>query len=222
MVKVKICGNRTLDDVEITGGADAQGFIVDVPSSPRNLDLCWAKWLVRTVKLFNVAVLVTQASEPERLAQLTEEVRPDVLQIHKELSLSELQRIRRAIPAPVKLCSLLSVNEPVENLIKRALVLAQPPLDALLLDSRRGAQLGGTSRVHDWQVSRAIREAVQPFPVILAGGITPQNVIEAIRAVRPYALDVSSGVEEQGRKSPVKVQALLERVHAYAYGHQVG
>jgi len=117
MVKIKICGNRTLEDVEITRGADAQGFIVDIPGSPRNLDPSWAKWLVRTVKLFNVAVLVTQVSEPERLAQLYKAVRPDILQIHKELSLDELRRIRRAIPAPVKLCSLLSVNGSAESLI---------------------------------------------------------------------------------------------------------
>lgn len=212
MVKVKICGNRTVQDVETSQGADAQGFIVGIPSSPRNLDATWAKWLVNAVKLFNTAVLVTMVSDPDQLAALMEEIHPDVLQIHKELSLTELLQIREVIPEPIKLCSLLSVDEPVENLIKRALVLAQPPLDALVLDSRRGTQPGGTGTVHDWQASGAIREAIVPFPVILAGGLTPENAREAVEAVRPYAIDVSSGVEEKGTKCRAKVEALLRMV----------
>ncbi len=212
MVKVKICGNRTVQDVEISRDADAQGFIVGVPSSPRNLDPTWAKWLVHAVKLFNTAVLVTTVSDPDQLAAFVEEICPDVLQIHKELSLTELLQIREVISEPIKLCSLLSVGEPVENLIKRALVLAQPPLDALVLDSRHGAQQGGTGTVHDWQASRAIREAIVPFPVILAGGITPENAREAVEAVQPYALDISSGVEENGAKCRAKVETLLYRV----------
>lgn len=212
MVKVKICGNRTVQDVEISQDADAQGFIVGVSSSPRNLDPTWAKWLVNAVKLFNTTVLVTMVSDPDQLAPFVEEIRPDVLQIHKELSLTELLQIREVIPEPIKLCSLLSVDEPVENLIKRALVLAQSPLDALVLDSRCGADQGGTGTTHDWQASRAIREAIIPFPVILAGGITPENARAAVETVRPYAIDVSSGVEEKGTKCRAKVEALLRRV----------
>ncbi len=214
-VKIKICGNRTLDDVEITCGADAQGFIVGIPSSPRNLEPRWAKWLINAVKLFNTAVLVTQVSDPVSLAALVDEVRPDAVQIHKELSPLELEQIRWAIPMSIKLYSLLSINGSSDDLIKRALHLAQPPLDALLLDSRHGGRLGGTGLVHNWQISRVICDAIQPFPVILAGGITPKNIHRAIEKVQPYAVDVSSGVEENGQKCREKVEALLQTVRTY-------
>jgi len=212
MIKVKICGNRTLQDVRVTRGADAQGFVVGVPDAPRNLDPCRAKQLIRSVKVFNDAVLVTTISDPQRLAELVEETRPDVLQIHKELSLAELRRIRQAIPTPVRLCSLLAVEGSVDDLIKRALVLAQPPLDALILDTSVRGRSGGTGLPHDWEISRKIRQAIEPFPVILAGGLTLQNVRRAIEIVEPYAVDVSSGVEEDGAKCPKKVEAFLREV----------
>jgi len=211
-VRVKICGNRTIQDVQTTRGADAQGFIVSVPSSPRNLDPCWAKWLIRSVRLFNVAVLVTTESDPERVAQLVEETEPDVLQIHRELSLAEIKEIHRLLPRGVQLCSLLAIDGPADPLVRRALGLAQPPLDALVLDTRIGDRSGGTGIPHNWQVSREVRKAVEPFPVILAGGLTPENVGQAIEIVEPYAVDVSSGVERDGRKCPYKVESFLREV----------
>ena len=211
-VRVKICGNRTIQDVQTTRGADAQGFIVGVPSSPRDLDPCWAKWLIRSVRLFNVAVLVTTESDPERVAELVEETEPNVLQIHKELSLAEIKEIYRLLPRGVQLCSLLAIDGPAEYLVRRALVLAQPPLDALVLDTRIGGRSGGTGIPHNWQVSREVRKAIEPFPVILAGGLTPENVGQAIEIVEPYAVDVSSGVERDGRKCPYKVESFLREV----------
>ncbi len=211
-VRVKICGNQSIHDVQVSRGADAQGFIVGVPSSPRDLDPCWAKWLIRSVKLFNVSALVTTASDPEPLAEIVEETEPDVLQIHKELSLTELRAIRRAISLPVRICSLLAVDGPPNDLIRRAMALAQPPLDALVLDTRINGRSGGTGVPHDWQISREVRRAIEPFPVILAGGLTPENVRQAIEIVEPYAVDVSSGVERDDRKCPEKVGAFLREV----------
>ena len=82
-------------------------------------------------------------------------------------------------------------------------VLAARDADAILLDSGRpGAavkELGGTGRVHDWAVSAEIREAVAPLPLYLAGGLRPSNVGDAIHAVRPFGIDVCSGVRQDGR-----------------------
>ncbi len=83
-------------------------------------------------------------------------------------------------------------------------------VDAILLDTIAGRQLGGTGKKHDWRISRAIVEELDT-PVILAGGLTPENVADAIAEVRPYAVDVSSGVErEPGHKDAVKVKRFIE------------
>jgi phosphoribosylanthranilate isomerase len=87
---------------------------------------------------------------------------------------------------------------------------AAPYADAILLDTRTEARLGGTGLTHDWAISRRIRDAVAATPVILAGGLTPGNVTGAIRQVRPYAVDVNSGVSlQRGRKSPALVEAFV-------------
>ena len=81
--------------------------------------------------------------------------------------------------------------------------------DALLLDSRTAERLGGTGRTHDWNISREIVEEMS-LPVMLAGGLTDKNVYEAVRRVRPYAVDVNSGVEVNGDKDPDKVRGFIE------------
>ncbi len=86
--------------------------------------------------------------------------------------------------------------------------------DALLLDSGRPSagvpELGGTGRVHDWGVSRRLVEAVAPVPVFLAGGMRAENVRAAIEAVRPFGVDVCSGVRDGGRMDGVRLRALVK------------
>ncbi len=81
--------------------------------------------------------------------------------------------------------------------------------DMVLLDSRAGDRIGGTGQAFDWEVGRRVAERI---PVFLAGGLTPQNVREAVRMVRPFAVDVSSGVETDGAKDPTKIRAFIEAV----------
>ena len=83
--------------------------------------------------------------------------------------------------------------------------------DLVLLDSRAGDRMGGTGATFDWSIARGI---AQRMPVVLAGGLTPENVGEAIRTVRPFAVDVSSGVETAGVKDPHKIRAFIEAVRA--------
>ena len=85
--------------------------------------------------------------------------------------------------------------------------------DAVLLDSSTNNKLGGTGREHDWEISRKTAEAIKPKPLILAGGLHPGNVKEAIHKVRPYAVDVCTGTEARpGIKDPKKIQLLLSMV----------
>jgi len=83
--------------------------------------------------------------------------------------------------------------------------------DAILLDSFTSGQYGGTGRVHDWELSKQIKQIIEPTPLILAGGLKPENVKEAILTVQPYAVDVASGVElRPAVKDPKKVYAFIE------------
>jgi phosphoribosylanthranilate isomerase len=85
--------------------------------------------------------------------------------------------------------------------------------DAVITDSCVPGAYGGTGKTHNWNASRAIRELIAPTPLILAGGLTPGNVRAAIETVRPYAVDVSSGVEVRaGIKDPAKIRAFIEAV----------
>ena len=170
----------------------------------------------KAVQLFNSAVIVTTKKEPEKLAQIVCEIQPDALQLHAELEPDEIEHIRKVIPTRMKLYSLLSVTGSVDELIEKAKALARSSLDAMILDTKAHGRSGGTGVTHNWQLSRKIRDAIYPFPMVLAGGINPQNVLDAIKIVRPYAIDVSSGVEENGAKSKALVKLLLSRVRSYA------
>jgi phosphoribosylanthranilate isomerase len=93
--------------------------------------------------------------------------------------------------------------------------------DALVLDSRTADRLGGTGLTHDWSVSARIVAAVAPLPVYLAGGLTPENVAEAVARVRPAGVDVNSGVEDaDGRKDAAKMRAFVDRARAGLPGHR--
>ena len=87
-------------------------------------------------------------------------------------------------------------------------------VDALLLDTYTADQRGGTGRAFDWSLAVKARRMLRT-PIILSGGLTPENVAEAIRKVRPYAVDVASGVESKpGRKDPKKMRQFIEAVRA--------
>ena len=95
--------------------------------------------------------------------------------------------------------------------VPRTIVENSKDFDAILLDSFNKGQYGGTGRVQDWELSRQIRQIIEPTPLILAGGLTSKNVKEAILTVQPYAVDVASGVESQPAiKDPKKVLAFIE------------
>ena len=213
MTKVKICGNQTPEDLAATGGVDAQGFIVDVPSSPRNLDPECARALMDCVSPFTSAVLVTTKTDPEEIAELVGATEPNAVQVHAHVTPQDLGCIRAMLPVGVRLFAVLSLAVNAgPNAIRQAIDLAEAPIDALLLDTEVDGRSGGTGVPHNWTLSRRIRDAIGPCPLILAGGLTPDNVREAIELVRPYAVDVSSGVEFDGRKDPGHVAALMEEV----------
>jgi phosphoribosylanthranilate isomerase len=200
-VKVKICGITRKEDLDAaaTAGADAVGFIVGIPASPRNLMLEDAEKLIRQVPTLVRSVLVTVAAGSDQL-MACERLNPDAIQIHGEHTSDAF--IRQVLP---RTHSIRAVKADPAN-AGEAAIKASEIFDAVLLDSFANAKLGGTGVVHDWKLSRHVRQAIHPKPLILAGGLNPENVAEAVRLVQPYAVDVSSGVEIQpGIKSRERI-----------------
>jgi phosphoribosylanthranilate isomerase len=193
-VRVKICGITRKEDLDAAAatGADAVGFVVGVASSPRNLSLTEAEKLIRQVPPFVKSVLVAVPSTLEELAKTCEQLNPDAVQVHGE-NLQDVGAVRDKLPSTL-LIGAVKANPTgaVDNAANVAKMF-----DAVILDSFVQGKHGGTGVVHDWNVSKRIKQVIHPKPLILAGGLNPENVAEAVRTVEPYAVDVSSGVERQ-------------------------
>ena len=201
-VRVKICGITRKEDLDaaVEAGADAVGFVVGVTSSPRNLSLTEAARLIRQVPPFVASVLVTVPRSIGDFA-VYEKLNPDIIQVHGE-DLDTAESVRLKLPNTQLIWAVNAQLVSHLDAVSRATNL----FDAILIDSFADGRYGGTGVVHDWELSRRIKQAIQPKPLILAGGLNPENVAEAVCTVEPYAVDVSSGVEQQaGIKSHRKI-----------------
>lgn len=208
MTRVKICGITRDEDLvaALDAGADALGFVVGVSSSPRNLPIERAAELVSLAPVFTKTVLVMVPNCISEIAEAWKAVRPDALQVHGH-GLPSVEEIREVAPGATLIMGIrLERGEALNNVEAAA-------FDAILLDTFVPGKHGGTGMIHDWEASRRICRDMQPRRLILAGGLRPTNVQEAIRVVRPYAVDVSTGVESSpGVKSAEKMRDFIERV----------
>lgn len=204
-MKVKICGIKTERDLAmaINAGADAVGFITEVPvDSPRKISLAEASRLISKVPVFITPVLVIMPENAEQAIKMISAARPGAVQVHNDLAVSELSKIKET---GVKLIKTIPVSQDAEpaKIIKQVMDL-HGIVDAILLDTAIEGKSGGTGIAHNWEVSSEV-VLHAGAPVILAGGLNPENVKEAVKLVRPYAVDAASGVETNGRKDENKV-----------------
>lgn len=207
-VKVKICGNTKKEDIEhaIQSGADAIGFIVGFPSTPRNLDLDKANQLMKNIPTTIDRVAVTNEEDHNFLHEIAEKLPITDIQLIGESSYSP--EIKEIFPN-AKLIKV--VHAEPEILIQKALNFSKH-YDSILIDTKTKDLPGGTGITHDWSISRKAVTTIHPIPVILAGGLTPLNVAEAVRMVQPYMVDVSSGVEySPGIKDHSKVETFIKQ-----------
>jgi phosphoribosylanthranilate isomerase len=206
-VRVKICGNTRREDVEyaVQAGADAVGFIIGFPSTPRNLDIEQVHSLMTGLPPFIDRVVVTRQDDLNLLQSIGERLPVDTIQLIGETS--NPPQLRKLFPDTLLI---KVIHAEPEGLIQSALE-SSLLYDAILIDSKVNNQLGGTGEVHDWNLSRKVTDAVKPTPVILAGGLNPFNVEDAVKIVQPYAVDVSSGVESTpGVKDHSKIERFIE------------
>ncbi len=202
-MRVKICGLMRSQDVAaaLDSGADAVGFVVASPSSPRNLGLTRARKLIEQVPIFATKVVVTSAADRKSILKICSNLNPDAVQLHQHRE-DLIRSVRKNHP---------EVRMILATAIRDHLSIGQASRtssysDAVLADTGGKGPMGGTGRTHDWKLSAALRNRIYPHPLILAGGLDPSNVRVAIRRVRPFAVDVSTGVEKRiGVKDPGKV-----------------
>jgi phosphoribosylanthranilate isomerase len=205
MLKVKICGITNPEDAKtaVDCGADALGFVF-FKDSPRYVSPSQAAAIIRTLPSFVQTVGVFVNEPVEVIEKTVLECGIDLIQLHGDESPASCAFSRRTIKA-IRVKSLESLS---------ALGAFRDLVSAFLLDTYTPDVLGGTGLIFNWDIAK---EAKQFGRIILAGGLTPDNVAEAVRYVQPYAVDVSSGVElAKGKKDRGKVRLFIERAKSAA------
>ncbi|MCL2466578.1 MAG: phosphoribosylanthranilate isomerase [Micrococcales bacterium] len=207
-MRVKICGIRNSEDagIALRAGADAVGFLVGMTHLAEDkVDPDCARSIIGSLPPFVSRVLVTHLTDESEIVDLAASLRVDTVQIHDYVPPESVARIRTCLPA-CKVIKAVHVVTEAETL--QMMRDFEPVSDALLLDSRTVDRLGGTGLVHDWTISAQVVRLAQ-VPVILAGGLTDQNVYDAVAQTRPFGVDVNSGVEVDGWKDFDKVQTFV-------------
>jgi phosphoribosylanthranilate isomerase len=199
----------------ISAGASALGLVSHMPSGPGVIaDELIAEIAATVPPAIGTFLLTCRQSVDEIIAQ-HHLCRTNTIQIVDHLVQGTHHELKAALPG-IKIIQVIHVTDPES--IEEAAAIA-PHVDAILLDSGNQKlaikQLGGTGRTHDWSLSRAIRERI-PVPLFLAGGLTPENVDDAIAAVHPFALDVCSGVRTHGHLDPDKLTRFFAAVKSIA------
>jgi phosphoribosylanthranilate isomerase len=197
---VKICGITRREDAEtaVAFGASALGFVF-WQKSPRYVDPYRARAIVAALPAFVSPVGVFVNQSPTHIASVASLVRIGVVQLHGDETADDAAAIGRPV---VRALSLEAAQQALDR---------WPAGVTILLDAHDSERRGGTGRTIDWDAAAAIARRRR---VVLAGGLNPDNIAEAIERVRPFGVDVSSGVESApGIKDPERLRALFENLH---------
>ena len=211
---VKICCIADFEEAQlaISAGASAIGLVSAMPSGPGPIEEEMIARVAAAVPATTETFLLTCLGEAEAIADQQRRCGTSAVQLVDHVPEPELIRLRRLLPT-TRLVQVIHVTA-VESVEEAR--TAAPLVDTLLLDSGNPRlavkELGGTGRVHDWVLSRRICETVT-VPVLLAGGLNPRNVQEAIERVRPVGVDVCSGLRTKGRLDAAKVAAFFRAIH---------
>jgi phosphoribosylanthranilate isomerase len=201
-VKVKVCGMTNLKDalVAVEEGADAVGFIF-YKKSPRSVTMKLVREIILELPPFVDTVGVFVDETAEQINKIADNCNLDLIQLHGNESAAFCKRMRRRVIKAFRVKDMQSVKK-----------LSSYQVSGFLLDTFSESLHGGTGKVFDWNLALPAKKI---GPVIMAGGLTANNVQQAIRQVRPYGVDVCSGVESQpGIKDHKKIKAFLKNAKA--------
>jgi len=211
MVRIKICGITSVEEARLVeqNGADALGVLVGQEHASEDfVSPAKALEIVQQLPPFLVTVWITHLENTDEIMEMAHAIPCPVVQLHSDLSPETLGHLRQLL-FPRKIIGKVSVEG--KEAIQRAKEI-EKTVDAILIDSidRKNDRVGGTGKVHDWDISHRIVQEVN-VPVILAGGLTPDNVQDAIRKVKPWGVDVNSGVDgKNGKKEKALVRRFVE------------
>jgi len=209
MTKVKICGITNEEDALKAAilGADYLGFLVEISFSEDKIKRKEAKNIIRKLPLEVTPVFVTYLQKSKPIIEIAKEIKPSIIQLHNDIIIEEIGKIRKALPK-IKLTKSISVIN--KDSVKQAKKY-EKYVDYILLDTKAGKRKGGTGKVHNWDISRKIVKSVKN-KVFLAGGLNPDNVKKAIEKVKPYAVDTNNGVKlRPGKKDYKKLELFIKQ-----------
>jgi len=202
-IKVKICGTTSLKDafLAVESGADAIGFIF-YKMSPRNISQKEAKEIILQLPPFieTVGVFVNETSD--KINRIAEQCKLNSIQLHGEESPALCRRVKRKVIKAFRVKNADSLKS-----------IASYDVSGFLLDSYNDGSKGGSGQVFDWNLALRVKKQ---GPVILAGGLNPYNIFTAIHRVKPYGVDVCSGVEKSpGIKDHEKIREFIKSVRRF-------
>jgi len=211
-MKVKVCGITNIEDARMVlshARVHAIGFIINVPvDTPRKISLEKAASIVEGLgEGTRKIVAVMMPSRMKEVEEVYEVLKPDAFQFHGKETPLFIARVRNTLGVEViKTIHVSSEGEVDWEYIDEVSDVA----DYLLLDTKADGRVGGTGIPHDWNLSLRVKEKTGKR-IILSGGLSKDNVVEAVKKVGPHWIDVSSSLEHApGRKDPVKVSEFLE------------
>ena len=215
--RVKICCIASIEEawLAIKYGAAAVGLVSEMPSGPGPIPEELIAEIAKNIPPSVSSFLLTSKQDPLEIIKQHRRCGTSVIQLVDKLEIGDYEELRIALPG-IRLVQVVHVVD--EKALDEAENVA-PYVDAILLDSGNPdlvvKQLGGTGRKHNWILSRQIREKVH-LPVFLAGGLTSDNVLEGLKQVQPFAVDVCNGVRTDNELDECKLSAFFDAMNSYS------
>jgi phosphoribosylanthranilate isomerase len=212
IIRIKICCIKSENEAKmaIESGASAIGLVARMPSGPGPISDELIRQIAKTVPPPVATFMLTSETSVREIIAHHHRTYTNTIQIVDSLSSGTYPEFKKALPG-VKIVQVIHVID--ERSVDEAIRISEM-VDAILLDSGnpklKVKELGGTGRVHNWKLSRQIREKSK-CPVFLAGGLNPENVRQAIEEVQPFAVDVCSGVRTDGNLDRQKLELFIVR-----------
>jgi phosphoribosylanthranilate isomerase len=216
--KIKVCCIQSVEEslLAIRWGASAVGLVSTMPSGPGSIPLETIASIAATIPPGVDSFLLTCSQDIEQVIAQQRQTCVTTIQLVDTFPIAEYAPLRKALPG-IRIVQVIHVR--MDDSIREAERVA-PYVNALLLDSGNPLlsvkELGGTGRTHDWSLSRQIVDAVS-VPVFLAGGLNPSNIRTALETVRPYGIDVCSGVRTNGVLDEDRLSDFVSRVEEVPY-----
>ncbi len=213
MVKLKICCINSHDEAKtaISAGADLLGLVADMPSGEGMIEDDKIREIAASIKSFNNSVLLTSRTDAESIIEHHKETITSHIQIVDYIDVKNYQEIRKSLP-DIKLIQVVHVED--ESSYSLAMNFSSY-VDFILLDSGKPSTkkrtLGGTGDTHNWNISKKIVRDCS-IPVYLAGGINHSNVVEAIQKVKPYGIDLCTGLRTNNKLDKNKLNVFMEAI----------